>query len=532
MNNASSLTPLHDNNSPKSSDNINVPTSESNKNNSSNNKGITSTLLLAVFAAISGTSFHFGYATGVMNSPQGVIQIFIREIIHRRNSNSNPSESTITLIFSLAVSIFAVGGMIGGLCGGFLTDRFGRKGGMLLNNIISFIACILMFISKPRNSYELLIIGRFLIGLSCGYGSSVAPTYINEISPRRLRGTLGVVFQLGVVTFIFISQGISLNSVLGSTYTWHYALGLPIMFSIIQVILLFIVPESPKYLLLKKNDSKGAEKALQWFRRQSNVQEEITEMEEEQNNQQHSAGIISLFRTPIVRWALFITVFLQLSQQLSGINAVFYYSTVILQAAGFNKEIAEYTNLSLGGANILVTILSIFLMDRVGRRLLHLIGLGGMIITSLILFISLLLQSINVWNKISLAMTILFVCFFAIGPGSIPWLITAELFNQAYRVPASSIAVLVNWSANFAVGIGFKPLFTGALDKYTFLLFTGLLVIFFLLTFFFVPETKAKTVDNIYAELRTGQVWRRRFHIYHFNNENYNTEHQHSLTTI
>lgn len=170
--------------------------------------------------------------------------------------------------------------------------------------------------------------------------------------------------------------------------------------------------------------------------------------------------MLDLFRTPTIRWALFITIFLQLSQQLSGINAVFYYSTVIFQAAGFNQQTAEYTNLGLGGALIFITIISIFLIDRLGRRLLHLIGLGGMLTTSLILFISLLVQSTNFWNKISLIMTILFVTFFGIGPGSIPWLITSELFNQAYRAPASSIAVLVNWSANFAVGLAFKPLFT------------------------------------------------------------------------
>jgi SP family facilitated glucose transporter-like MFS transporter 1 len=170
--------------------------------------------------------------------------------------------------------------------------------------------------------------------------------------------------------------------------------------------------------------------------------------------------MIDLFRTPTVRWALFITVFLQLSQQFSGITAVFYYSTIILQAAGYDQQAAEYGNLGFGGALIIITIISIFLMDRVGRRLLHLIGLGGMLVASLILVISLLVPSTKFWNIISLIMTILFVTFFGIGPGSIPWLITAELFNQAYRVPASSIAVLVNWSGNVVVGLAFKPLFT------------------------------------------------------------------------
>jgi SP family facilitated glucose transporter-like MFS transporter 1 len=152
---------------------------------------------------------------------------------------------------------------------------------------------------------------------------------------------------------------------------------------------------------------------------------------------------------------------------LSGINAVFYYSIIIFRAAGFSQQTAEYANIGLGGALILITILSIFLMDRLGRRPLHLIGLGGMFTTSLLLVISLLVRSTNFWNQISLIMTILFVTFFGIGPGSIPWLITSELFTQSYRVPASSIAVLVNWSANFIVGLAFKPLFTVNLKRRT-----------------------------------------------------------------
>ncbi|CAF1297041.1 unnamed protein product [Adineta ricciae] len=487
----------------------NAKRSGADENTSPKHTGITMTLLLAAFAAVAGTSFHFGYASGIMNAPQDVIQAFINESSHRRSQNSHIGEFTITLIFSFAVSVFAVGGIIGGLFGYFITDRFGRKGGMLLNNIVSTIACILMFISKPLYTYELLIIGRFFIGVACGYGSSVAPTYINEISPKQLRGTLGVIFQLGVVLFIFVSQAISLYPILGSESKWHYALGLPIVFSIVQVVSLMFVPESPKYLLLKKDNIEQAEKALKWLRQHSDLQHELDEIRDEEAHQEKSIRWIDLFRTPIVRWALFITIFLQLSQQLSGINAVFYYSTVILQSAGFNKQAAEYANLGLGGANIFVTVLSIFLMDRLGRRLLHLIGIGGMFITSIVLFISLMISSTAVWNKISLIATFLFVAFFAVGPGSIPWLITSELFNQAYRVPASSIAVLVNWSANFAVGLGFKPLFTGVLDKYTFLLFTSFLLVFFVLTFFFVPETKAKTVDEIYTELNAGQVWRR-----------------------
>ena len=161
---------------------------------------------------------------------------------------------------------------------------------------------------------------------------------------------------------------------------------------------------------------------------------------------------------------MFIAVFLQLSQQFSGINAVIYYSKAIFQRTGLDDKTSEYANLGLGATIIIVTFISVFLIDRLGRRILHLTGLGGMFVACLILVISLLVPASTFWNRVSLIMTIAFVGLFSIGPGAIPWLITAELFDQTYRVPASSIAVLVNWSGNFAVGLGFKPLFTVKLN--------------------------------------------------------------------
>jgi SP family facilitated glucose transporter-like MFS transporter 1 len=509
---------LDDNNRRTGNVNVNDPTTETEKVQI-HDKGMTGTLLLAVLAAVSGTSFPFGYSAGVMNAPQDVIEAFINDTSHRRNNHTNIDDSTVTLIFSLAVSVFALGGMLGGLFGGFITDRLGRKGGMYVNNIISAVACILMFISKPVASYEVLILGRFLIGLACGYGSSVAPTYINEVSPGNLRGTLGSAFQLGIVVLLFVSQIVSLQPLLGSATMWNYALGLPIVFSILQVILLFFVPESPKFLLLKKNNPVEAEKALQWLRKHKHVHHEVTEMQDEKNQQQQAAGIGDLFRTPTVRWALVITVVLQLSQQLCGINAVIYYSVIIFKRAGYDQTTSEYVNLGIGAVNIVVTIISTALMDRLGRRVLHMTGLAGTLVTITLLTISLLVTSTPAWNLISLIMTVLYVALFAVGPGSIPWLITAELFSQAYRVPASSIAVLVNWSACFVVGLAFKPLFTNVTHEYTFLIFAGLLILFILFTFFFVPETKAKNVDTIYAEINAGQVWRKRHpqSLYHDN---------------
>lgn len=169
---------------------------------------------------------------------------------------------------------------------------------------------------------------------------------------------------------------------------------------------------------------------------------------------------------------------MQLSQQLSGINAVFYYSTDIFTSAGLTEEMAKYSTIGVGVVMVIMSLVSIMLMDRTGRRTLHLYGLGGMFLTSMFLTIFLLfgvslvvlvvlvdvltlsLQFLYTWmSYMSVTSTLIYVVFFGIGPGSIPWMITAELFSQGPRPVAMSVAVMVNWLTNFAVGLAF-PLMT------------------------------------------------------------------------
>lgn len=157
-----------------------------------------------------------------------------------------------------------------------------------------------------------------------------------------------------------------------------------------------------------------------------------------------------------LRIPLIIGIVMQLSQQLSGINAVFYYSTTIFTNAGLDADAAKLATIGVGGVMVVMTLVSIPLMDKAGRRTLHLWGLGGMFISSIFFTISLLVTFIyNGMTVVSVISLLLFVVFFALGPGSIPWMITAELFAQGPRPAAMSIAVLVNWSTNFAVGLSF-----------------------------------------------------------------------------
>jgi len=228
-------------------------------------------------------------------------------------------------------------------------------------------------------------------------------------------------------------------------------------------------------------------------------EEDIEEMRAEEVAQRAEAKITmwELIQSPTLRLPLVIAIVMQLSQQLSGINAVFYYSTNLFITTGLSETSAKYATIGIGSVMVLMTLVSIPLMDRSGRRTLHLYGLGGMFIFSIFITISFLVKELVSWIWwLSVVSTLFYVVFFAVGPGSIPWMITAELFSQGPRPAAMSVAVLINWCANFLVAIGFPTMQT-MLENYTFLPFSMFLAVFWIFTYKKVPETKNKTFDEI-----------------------------------
>lgn len=161
-----------------------------------------------------------------------------------------PEQGRVTMIWSIAVSIFCVGGMIGGMTTGYIADRFGRKGGLLLNNVLVLLATIFMGLSKSAGSYEMMIFGRLLIGINSGLNAGLAPMYLAEISPQNLRGAVGTVYQLVITISILVAQVLGLSSLLGTAEQWPILLAITIVPAIFQVATLPVCPESPKYLLL------------------------------------------------------------------------------------------------------------------------------------------------------------------------------------------------------------------------------------------------------------------------------------------
>lgn len=467
-------------------------------------RDVTPMLVFAIFSAVLGM-FQFGFNTGVINAPQKILEEFIANIYKNRTGDWI-SEELRDVIWSITVSIFAVGGMIGGLVAQMVANWCGRKTGLVLNNTVAILGVTLMSSSQLSQSIECLIIGRFFIGLNCGLSTALVPMYLTEISTINIRGALGTVSQLGVTIGLLFSQVLGLKEILGTKDYWPFLFGVAFIPAVLQLIMLPFCPESPRYLLLSCGRVSEARLALRRLRNRSDVEDDMEEMRAEERSHQKEvqkygqlSSVRELFNHPWLRTPLIISIMMQLSQQLSGINAIFYYSTDIFLSAEVPENYAVYATMGIGFIMVIMTLVSIPLMDRLGRRTLHLYGLAGMFLASIFLTISLLVKFLYDWMKYISVISILFyTLFFGVGPGSIPFMITAELFTQGTRPAAMSVATFMNWMSNFAVGLTF-PIMKRVLQSYLFLPFTVFLAIFWIFIYKKLPETKNRTFEEIAA---------------------------------
>ena len=252
-------------------------------------QGLNVRLAFAIGAAAFGSAFQHGYNTGVVNAPAASVKEWIAGCneSQRRAENCqeadicNKCEAEVTLIWSWIVSVMCIGGAMGSAAVGFVSSRFGRRGGLLLNNVFMAIASVFLFASKFSGSYEMLIVGRLVIGINAGLNAGLSPMYLTEISPVSLRGSVGTVYQLIITISILLSQVFGLDTVLGNDHGWPYLFGLTLIPGILQLVTLPFCPESPKHLLLEKNDEEKATTSLAWLRGTNDVQEEMNDLRSE-----------------------------------------------------------------------------------------------------------------------------------------------------------------------------------------------------------------------------------------------------------
>ncbi|XP_078060490.1 solute carrier family 2, facilitated glucose transporter member 2 [Mustelus asterias] len=474
-------------------------------------KELTGLLLFAVFTAVLG-SLQFGYGLGVINAPQEIIEKHyghVLDVAQNETMAGNLTQGTktvkhhsVTIYWTLSVSIFCIGGMISSFFVGYLADTLGRLKAMLVVNIFAIVGALLMGIAKLGPSHILIIAGRAVTGIYCGISTGLVPMYIGEISPTSLRGAMGTMHQLAVVVGILLSQVLGLHFLLGNDRLWPCILGLSGLPAILQIILLPFCPESPRYLYIKLGKEEAARKSLERLLGTSDTEQHIEEMkkEKEEIQKEKKMTVMQLFRSSSYRQPIIVALMLHISQQFSGINAIFFYSTAIFKQANLLHPV--YATIGVGVVNIIFTMISVFLVERAGRRSLYMMGLAGMCCCAVIMTVGLVFQNSFVWmSYLSMSAIFTFVAFFEIGPGPIPWFIVAELFSQGARPAAITIAGFCNWTCNFIVGMCF-PYIAELCGPYVFVIFAGLLFGFTLFTYFKVPETKGKTFEQIVQGFR------------------------------
>ncbi|XP_069652929.1 solute carrier family 2, facilitated glucose transporter member 5-like isoform X1 [Haliaeetus albicilla] len=464
--------------------------------------------LLSVTLLVSfGSSMLYGYNLAVVNSPAVHIKAFYNATWSQRYGHGLAS-GPLTLLYSLTVSIFALGGLVGSLLVGVLVERYGRNGALSRSALLVLLAGGFMGFSQELGSPEMVIIGRSITGLHSGICLSVVPLYLGEIAPKNLRGFLGLMPTLFICLGVFFAQVLGLPELLGEDRFWPLFLSVVVIPASLQLLLLHCFPESPRYLLIERNDVCGATKALCRFLGTPDVQDVIEEMKEEQRSLSsvEMVSVWQLLRDRSVRWQTLSVVVVNAGMQLSGIDAIWFYTNAIFENAGIPVSQIPYTTVGTGTIEVVAGLIGCFTIEKLGRRPLIITGFCAMGICSAGITVSLLLQTTLPWmHYVSVTCVVGIIAGFCMGPAGVPFLMTAELFTQSHRPAAYIVGGSLNWLCNFTVGFIF-PFLQMSAGAFCYLVFCGICLLVALYVYLVVPETKNKTfmeISHIFATRRS-----------------------------
>ncbi|HEY9714538.1 MAG TPA: sugar porter family MFS transporter [Chroococcales cyanobacterium] len=430
-------------------------------------------IFAAAVAALSGLLF--GYDTGVISGALPLI---------KNQFHLSPA------LEGAVVSAVLFGATFSSLASGRLTDKFGRKK-VILGTSVLFAAGSALTALAP--TVLLLIAGRVLLGIAIGIASFAAPLYISELSHPKLRGALVSLNQLAITVGIVVSYLVDYQFTQAGN--WHAMVALGCLPAVLLGAGILLLPESARWLLLRDRE-KEATGVLKKLRGTHDVEGEIEEIKTSIGRK--TGGWRALF-TGKLRSALIVGVGLGIFQQFVGINTVIYYAPKIYAAAGMQSgTVAILATAGVGLVNVFMTVVSIFLIDRLGRRPLLVVGnigmalsLGALALTSLLSVTGKTLEIVGVLS------TLAFVGFFAISLGPVFWLVISEIYPLPLRGVGMSFATAISWLSNMCVSFSFPLLLADFGIGSTFAMFSGLCIASLLFTMFFVPETKGLSLEEI-----------------------------------
>ncbi len=446
-------------------------------------------LLITSVSALGGLLF--GYDTGVINGAQFYLTKYFA------------LDATMQ---GFVVGSALIGCFVGAILAGPLSIKIGRKHSLIVSAILFTISAwgsgLPSFLPE---SVSLLVFFRLIGGLGIGVASMNAPMYIAEIAPASKRGNLVTYYQLAVVIGFFIVFlatyfiGSNLSEAQNLQFGWRRMFWSELIPSLSFLLLLFLVPKSPRWLALKGKKEESLE-VLVKIHGEENAQLESQEIQDSLQSTKETSNI-NYFKKGVLI-IIVIGSILSILQQFTGINAVLYYGSDIFEKAlGFGKEDILLQQVLLAFVNLVFTFVAMATVDKFGRKPLIYIGSLGMIIGFLLLGVTLQQQTIGF---LSLLGVLIFIGAFAMSMGPVVWVLLSEMFPNRIRSVAMSVAVAAQWAANYVVTQTFPMVTESEINNNSFwngslpyFIFIGFIIFIMLFTYKFIPETKGKSLEEL-----------------------------------
>ncbi len=393
-----------------------------------------------------------------------------------------------------AVSNLIIACILGSVITGPLTDRYGRKKMLIGAGFLFTVSAVLS--GLPQNYWQ-LIVARSIGGFGVGIASVLSPIYIAELSPARVRGALVAVNQLAIVVGIlltYISNWILVDIGVNS---WRWMFEVEAVPALFFTLALFFIPESPRWLAKNKQDSL----ALSVFRKIGGEDYAVKEMELVRAALDKEEGGMQELLNPKVRLVLIVGFALAIFSNFTGINVIIYYGTEIFSMAGFVEKASSFkAQMIIGLTNLIFTFVGMALIDRAGRKILHIVAYAIMTVSMLALGLMFGMKDVNPVLMVIPVMT--YVASFSTGVGVVIWVYLSEMFPNKIRGAAMGIATMLVWTANFAV-TQFFPILRDLMGGNVFFIFTAASFVAFIVTMILMKETKGLQLEEVERAFET-----------------------------
>ncbi|MCH7414496.1 sugar porter family MFS transporter [Belliella sp. R4-6] len=436
-------------------------------------------LFLSITAALGG--FLFGFDTAVISGAERDIQNLwqLSDLKH-----------------GLAVAIALYGTVLGALFGGIPADKYGRKTSLLWIGLFYLVSALGSALAPDVNTFMFF---RFLGGLGVGASSVVAPMYISEIAPAARRGQLVALYQFNIVFGILMAY--FSNYLIGTANlneAWRWMMGVEAIPALIYSILILKVPKSPRWLIAKKNAFEEA-RVILTKTDPDGVDEAIALAIQESKEIKGKATVSMLFNSKFKKIS-FMAILMAFFNQVSGINAIIYFAPRVFESAGISTETALISTIGIGAINLVATMLGLYLIDKLGRKMLMYIGSVGYIISLSLMAYSYFGGAID--SSLLPYFVFAFIASHAIGQGSVIWVFISEIFPNELRAYGQSMGSFTHWILA-AVIANIFPLVANRYGAGNIFAFFALMMVFQLIWVAIrMPETKGRSLEEIQKDLQ------------------------------